>query len=65
MDLVLKIIAWGSANWAALALAGGQLLSALGVVVGILIAFFMVVPGDQPEKALTAFAAFIAKYSKK
>ena len=65
MELVLNIIAWGSSNWAALLLAGGQLLGAIGVVIGLLIPLFILIPGEQPEKALKGFADWIAKYSKK
>lgn len=36
----------------------------VGVFTG-LIAIFMVIPGDQPEKALQGIVDFISKFSKK
>jgi hypothetical protein len=42
-----------------------EYLGMLNAVLLPLIAFFMVIPGDQPEKALKAIVDVIAKYSKK
>lgn len=40
------------------------LSSIVGVLTG-LIAFFMIIPGEQPEKALQGIVNFISKFSKK
>lgn len=42
-----------------------EVLTGLSAVVGGLIAISLIVPGDQPEKALQGFADFLAKFSKK
>lgn len=41
------------------------LVAALNGVLVALIALFMIIPGEQPEKALRIAADFIAKFSKK
>jgi hypothetical protein len=35
------------------------------LIVSALVAIFLVIPGEQPEKALKAFLDFITKFSKK
>jgi hypothetical protein len=39
--------------------------SAVDAVLLALIALFLLIPGDQPEKALRAVADFVEKFSKK
>jgi hypothetical protein len=46
----------------------GKLPEYLGLFTGVLaalIAFFMVIPGEQPEKFLKSVVDLIAKFSKK
>jgi hypothetical protein len=43
----------------------GSYASAVDAVVLALIALFLLIPGDQPEKALRGVADFIEKFSKK
>lgn len=43
----------------------GDIVNALVAAVAALIAFFALIPGEQPEKALKGFADFIAKFSRK
>lgn len=54
----MEFIAWLAAN-------GMQLLSAIVAVLTALIALFMMIPGEQPEKSLQAVVDFLAKFSKK
>ena len=58
MQTVLEIGQWILANHQVV-------LSALVAVVGALIALFLVIPGEQPEKGLQSVADFLAKFSKK
>ncbi len=58
MEKVLVIINWIFAS-------GPNLVSAVVAVISALIALFLLVPGDQPEKALQGVADFLAKFSKK
>lgn len=44
---------------------GPQLITALVTVLISLIAFFMLIPGDQPEKALQGAVDFLKKFSLK
>jgi len=44
---------------------GPNMLAALMGVLGALIAFFMLIPGEQPEKALQGIVDFLAKFSVK
>ena len=44
---------------------GPQILSAVIGVLSALIALFLLIPGDQPEKALRAAVEFLSKFSKK
>lgn len=41
------------------------IISALVAVVTALIALFMLIPGEQPEKFLQSIVDFIGKFSKK
>lgn len=46
----------------------GKLPEYMGALMGVLsalIAFFMLIPGDAPEKQLQAIVNFIAKFSRK
>lgn len=52
-------------DWTALFPALLNLLGAVSVFLGALIAVFTIIPGDQPEKALQAIVDFISKFSKK
>jgi len=42
-----------------------SLLGALSGVCTSLVVFFTLIPGEQPEKAIKAFADFISKFSRK
>ena len=42
-----------------------DILGQMVVIITALIAIFMVIPGDQPEKALQKVLDFIKKFSKK
>lgn len=54
----MEYIQWILANYQALIAAFMAALSAL-------IALFLIIPGEQPEKALQGVVDFIAKFSKK
>jgi len=58
MERVLEIVNWIFAN-------GPHFISALVAVLSALVALFLLIPGDQPEKALKGIADFLAKFSKK
>lgn len=55
---VLDLLAWFYANYAAL-------IGAAVVAINALIALFMIIPGEQPEKALKAVVEFLSKFSRK
>ncbi len=42
-----------------------EYIALINAVLLALIAFFLLIPGEQPEKALKAVVDFIAKFSKK
>lgn len=44
---------------------GPMVLSALVGVLSALIALFMLIPGEQPEKAMKGIVDFLAKFSRK
>jgi hypothetical protein len=44
---------------------GPQFIAAVVAVLTALIALFMLIPGEQPEKALKAAVDFLAKFSLK
>lgn len=50
-------------NW--IIASGPNMLASLVIFLGFLIAFFALIPGEQPEKALQGIVDFIAKFSKK
>jgi hypothetical protein len=56
--MVIEVLKTVYANYGALA-------QAIVPVLTILIAVFMVIPGEQPEKFLAACVAFLSKFSKK
>ncbi len=58
MQSVLAIGQWILANYQAV-------ISGVAGVISALIAVALIVPGDQPEKALQGVADFLAKFSKK
>lgn len=50
----------------------GAIMEAAGLMLGALVAFlmalgglFLLIPGEQPEKAIFAMAEFVKKFSKK
>ena len=58
MEKFMAVFGWIIANYAIICAA----------VVSILLGFaaiFMLIPGEQPEKALKAIAAFLEKFSRK
>lgn len=58
MEMIMKIVNFVMANYESILAAVSSIL--LGVI-----AISMLIPGDQPEKALKAVVDFIAKFSKK
>lgn len=58
MAKIIEIASWIMAHYQ-------EILAALMALLTGLIAFFMIIPGEQPEKALKGFADFIAKFSAK
>lgn len=44
---------------------GGLYLGAVDAVILALIALFLLIPGEQPEKFLKGVADFLAKFSRK
>lgn len=44
---------------------GPDYVAAIAAVMTAMIAFFMMIPGDQPEKALQKIVDFISKFSRK
>ena len=58
MEKILEIGKWLMENGPALLMALSGLLSAL-------IGVFMLIPGEQPEKALRGVVEFIARFSRK
>lgn len=58
MEQIMAVFSWLYVNYGALILAVEAVLSAL-------IVLFLIVPGDQPEKALQAAVDFVKKLSRK
>jgi len=55
---MMDVITWLLENWAGL-------VTALVAVLGALIAFFMIIPGEEPEKTLQKIVDFISAFSRK
>lgn len=58
MDTVLALITWATTS-------GPQFVTALMAVLTATIALCMMIPGEQPEKALQSAVDFLSKFSKK
>lgn len=58
MQALLDMAKWLVGHWE-------DVVLALNALVAGLIAVALLIPGDQPEKAFKAFAAFLAKFSRK
>jgi len=58
MQVVLDSVKWVVEN-------GPKVVMSLDAVLLALVALFMLVPGEQPEKAIKSVADFLAKFSKK
>ena len=58
MEKILEILNWAIAS-------GPNMIAALLAVMVALIAFFSLIPGEQPEKALQGIVDFLAKFSIK
>ncbi len=58
MDKVLEYAKWAFEN-------GPQFVTAIVAVLTALIALFLLIPGDQPEKALKGVVDFLSKFSLK
>jgi hypothetical protein len=58
MEQILAVVKWFTVS-------GIPMLSALDAVLLALVAFFVLVPGDQPEAFLKGIADFIEKFSRK
>ena len=58
MEKIVEIGKWILEN-------GPALLMAISAVLSALIAVFMIIPGEQPEKTLQAIVDFLAKFSRK
>lgn len=54
----MEILAWVIANYI-------QVLAAVSGLCLVLIPFFMLIPGEQPEKFLQKVVDLVAKFSKK
>jgi hypothetical protein len=65
MDKIIPIVQLLISNSSQIVDAAYVALSALVALSGALIALFMLIPGEQPEKAIGQFRDFIAKYSRK
>jgi hypothetical protein len=48
-----------------LTLHGPELIAALSALLSAIIAIALLIPGDQPEKALQGVVDFLAKFSRK
>jgi len=60
---ILQILA--AMNWAGVLAAFWIVVGSLATLLSALIAFFMLIPGEQPEKFFKGILDFITKYSKK
>jgi len=58
MDKVLELVKWAVEN-------GPQFITAVVAVLGAVIALCLLIPGEQPEKALQGVVAFLSKFSAK
>lgn len=58
MSNLISIVQWLVGNWSGL-------LNSIIAILTALVVFFMLIPGDQPEKALQAIVNFIKKFSLK
>lgn len=58
MEKAMEAGKWLVAHWA-------EVLGAVSALLSALIALFMLIPGEQPEKALKAIVDVIAKLSRK
>lgn len=58
MEKVLAILNWAFAS-------GPNLVSAVVAVLTALVALFLMIPGEQPEKFLQGAVDFLSKFSKK
>lgn len=58
MQMILDAVQWALANYQAVLAAVIALLSGM-------IAVALIIPGDQPEKALQGIVDFLSKFSRK
>lgn len=58
MEQINEIVAWVLLNYQIV-------LSAILAILGGLITIFMLIPGEQPEKALQGLVDFLTKFSRK
>lgn len=58
MENIIQLASW-------LVTDGPHLLSAVVSVLSALIALFMLIPGEQPEKFLQGVVDWVSKYSRK
>jgi len=58
MEKFLEIIRWIVGNYAAV-------IAAVNAVILALVALFLLIPGEEPEKTLKKIADFIGKFSRK
>ena len=58
MEILNIIKTLQSLNWL-------EVLGAINTILAVLIVIFALIPGEQPEKALRGFAAFIGRFSRK
>lgn len=54
----MEWVLWFANHWT-------ELITAIVAVLTALIALFLIIPGDQPEKTIKIIADFLAKFSKK
>lgn len=58
METVMSLITWATTS-------GPQFITALTAVLTAIIALCLMIPGEQPEKALQGAVDFLSKFSKK
>lgn len=63
--MILDYVNFIISNYVQIVEVAYQILSAIIALCLAMIALFMMIPGNQPEKALQSFVDFIQKFSRK
>lgn len=58
MNMILSLLSYIAAHYM-------EIAAAISAVCAALIALFLMIPGEQPEKALQSVVDFLSKFSKK